>query len=109
MAMIECPECSNEVSDQAMACSKCGIQLRKPKRGFFGKVVKFLFVAFNVIMALWLFSYFGFIGDSYSGSASDAEAAGTAIGGTIGVGILLFLWAIGDLILGLFVLFTRPK
>lgn len=109
MSMMSCPECSTEVSDQAMACTKCGVQLRKPTRSFMGKIFKFLFIAFNVIMALWLFSYFGEIGDSYTGSASDAEAAGTAIGGTIGTGILVTFWAFGDLILGLFVLLTRPK
>ncbi|WP_156453336.1 hypothetical protein [Polycladidibacter hongkongensis] len=40
---------------------------------------------------------------------SDAESAGLAIGGTIGSGMLLTFWVLGDIILGLFVLFTRGK
>lgn len=32
-----------------------------------------------------------------------------AIGGTIGTGVLISFWGFGDLILGLLVLFTRPK
>jgi ribosomal protein L7/L12 len=29
MALIKCPECSNEVSDQAIACPKCGYPLQQ--------------------------------------------------------------------------------
>ena len=34
---------------------------------------------------------------------------GAAIGGTIGTGMLMGVWIFGDIILGMFVLFTRPK
>jgi len=54
MPLINCPECSTEVSDTALKCPKCGVQLRKPKRGFFGKLVKWSFVGFNILMAIWL-------------------------------------------------------
>lgn len=30
MALLECPECKNQVSDQAPACIHCGYPLRKP-------------------------------------------------------------------------------
>ena len=30
MAMIQCPECKNEISDQAETCPKCGYALKKP-------------------------------------------------------------------------------
>ena len=109
MALISCPECSNEISDTALKCPKCGIQLRKLKRGFFGKLFKFVFIAFNLLMAIWLFSYFSTVGDLSENATSGAQKAGTAIGATLGTGMLLFFWALGDLILGLFVLFTRPK
>lgn len=109
MSLIQCPECEVQVSDKALTCKGCGVQLRKPTRSFMGKLFKFLFIAFNIIMVLWMFSYFGAIGDQYGTSASDAEAAGTAIGGTIGTGILMMFWVLGDIILGLFVLMTRPK
>lgn len=109
MALIKCPECSNEVSDSALKCPKCGVQLRKLKRGFFGKIFKFLFIAFNIFMALWMFSYFGVVSDAAKDTSNSARQAGAAIGGALGTGFLLFLWGIGDLILGLFVLFTRPR
>ena len=31
MALINCPECSREVSDTALACPHCGYQLKKPQ------------------------------------------------------------------------------
>ena len=109
MALINCPECSTEVSDTAMKCPKCGVQLRKTKRGIFGKLVKWSFIGFNLLMVIWLFSYWGSIGDIANTAGSEAGRAGATIGGTIGTGILLGIWGFGDIILGLFVLFTRPK
>ena len=109
MALINCPECSSEVSDAALKCPKCAFQLRKPKRGFFGKLFKWSFILFNILMILWLFSYWVGLGEIANSSTSDAGKAGAVIGGTIGTGLLFGLWGFGDFILGLFVLFTRPK
>lgn len=109
MALTQCPECSHQVSDTAFKCSSCGNQLRKPKRGFFGKLFKWSFILFNILMAVWLVAYMGEIDGVMEGSADEYEQAGTAIGGTIGVGMLLTFWVFVDVILGLFVLFTRPK
>lgn len=32
MALIRCPECNKEISDQAIECPSCGYPLRKPKK-----------------------------------------------------------------------------
>lgn len=77
------------------------------KRGFFGWTFRILFILFNIFMLLWLFSYWGSL--SEMNVASDAERAGAAIGGTIGSGMILTVWVFGDIILGLFVLFTRGR
>jgi hypothetical protein len=42
-------------------------------------------------------------------AANEAEEAGQAVGAAIGTSMLLGIWVVGDIILGLFVLFTRPK
>ena len=109
MALINCPECNNQVSDQAFKCPSCGKQLRKPKRTFMGKVFKWLFILFNVLMAIWLIGGVGSSAEVINNAASEAERAGAAIGTGLGASIILTLWVIGDIILGLFVLFTRPK
>ncbi len=60
-------------------------------------------------MVISLFSYWGSVGDLANTAGSEAEKAGAAIGGTIGTGMLFGLWGFGDIILGLFVFFTKPK
>ncbi|MDT8426085.1 MAG: zinc ribbon domain-containing protein [Methyloprofundus sp.] len=108
MAIINCPECQNEVSDSALNCPKCGVQLRKPKRGFFGKLLKWSFIGFNILMLVWFIGGMGTATDSMKGM-SGAEQAGAAIGTGLGAAMILSIWGFGDLVLGLFVLFTRPK
>jgi hypothetical protein len=60
-------------------------------------------------MVAWLFSYWGSVGNIVEGASSGAEQAGATIGATIGTGMLFSIWVFGDIILGLFVLFSRPK
>ena len=74
-----------------------------------GKIFKYLFIAFNILMLLILVTGSMGAAEGAGEVASDAEAAGYAIGTAIGVGSILFLWVVGDFILGLFVLFTRRK
>ena len=109
MAIINCPECKNEVSDAAPQCPTCGVRIRKVKRGFFGWLFKWLFILFNLLMAVFLFFYFDSLSDITTHAKSNAEQAGTAIGGTIGAGLLLSFWVCGDIILGAMVFFTRQK
>ncbi|QTP60942.1 hypothetical protein HNO53_20820 [Billgrantia antri] len=109
MALVACPECNHQVSDSAFKCSQCGHQLRKAKRGVFGKLFKWSFILFNVLMAVWLFSSFGIMGEAMQTSQNEYEQAGAAIGSALGIGMIVTTWALGDIILGLLVLFTRPK
>ncbi len=109
MAMTTCKECNAQVSDQATKCVNCGARLKKPKRGFFGKLAKWSLIGFNVLMVIWLFSYFGDVGEYINETESSAEQTGAAIGGTIGTGMILMVWVLGDIILGLWALLTRPR
>jgi hypothetical protein len=83
------------------------VQRHIRKRGFFGKLFKFLFIAFNVLMLIWVISYWVTISGTIQSSASDAATAGTAIGATLGTGMLLFFWVAGAIILGLITLLSR--
>ncbi len=105
MAMINCPECNHEVSDNALVCTSCGYQLKKPRRGFFGQIFKWLFILFNILMVFSVYS--GMSGVSETVAAD--TTGGAIIGASIGFSMLLGIWAMGDIILGLFVLLTRPK
>ena len=102
MALVNCVECGAKVSDKATKCIACGIQLRKPRRGPFGLIFKWIFILFNILMVYWLFKY---AGQTTNPNLSD----GAMIGAGIGISLILGFWAIGDIILGILVLFTRPK
>lgn len=109
MALTNCVECGAQVSDTALKCPQCAFQLRKPKRGIMGKLFKWTFILFNVFMIFWLFSAMSGVGEMAGTATTDAEKAGTAIGATLGFGMLLGIWVIGDIILGLLVFFTKAK
>lgn len=109
MALVNCPECQKEVSQEALKCPNCGKVLRKAKRTLMGKVFKWLFILFNIFMVFWLFNALGATSKVVTNAASEAEKAGAAIGAGIGTMFLFTFWAIGDIILGIMVLFTKPK
>ncbi|EHD23656.1 MULTISPECIES: zinc ribbon domain-containing protein [Brenneria] len=109
MALISCSECKKEVSDTAFKCPSCGKQLRKPTRSLFGKLVKWIFILFNIFMIYSAFVGIGGSGEVIQSAGSDAERAGAAIGTGIGLFMLGTIWVIGDIIIGMFVFLTRPK
>jgi uncharacterized paraquat-inducible protein A len=109
MALKNCPECDHQVSKSAMQCPNCGHIIRKPKRGFFGKIFKWTFILFNLFMLVWMFSFGDAVVKTDTTYMSDAETAGTAIGAGLGFTFQLIVWLVGGFILGLFTLFTRAK
>ena len=79
-----------------------------------GKFFKYLFIAFNVLMLVMVFYGCSAASDSINSAGagpdySDAAVAGATIGAGLAMGTLLFIWLVGDVVLGLFVLFTRRK
>ncbi len=108
MALVACKECKEQISNQAFKCPKCGVRLRRPKRSLFGKLCKLVFIAFNILMAFWIFGGVSHNVSDMNGLNS-AEHAGAVIGTGLAVGMLITLWVAGDIILGLFTLLTRPS
>lgn len=103
-----CPNCQAPVSPKAYDCPGCGHPLRKLRRGPFGVLVKWVFILFNVLMIAWIISGMNAVApDLEQGSELDRSA--TAAGAGIAIYFILTLWVMGDVILGLLVLFTRPR
>ncbi|MBZ9927773.1 hypothetical protein FJW04_22005 [Mesorhizobium sp. B2-7-3] len=84
-------------------------RIEKRKRGFFGMIFWWMFLAFNALMGLWIFYAIKLSSEHYQATTDAAGQAGTAIGGTLAVGMLLWLWVFGDIILGLLVALSRGK
>lgn len=83
------------------------IQREIRKRGIFGKLIKYLFIAFNIFMLAWLIEYWVKVGGKIEGISSDAGRAGSTLGAMLGTGTLLFYWMAGAVILGILTLLTR--
>jgi hypothetical protein len=81
------------------------VRREKRERGPFGKLLKWAFIGFNVVMLIWIVG--GLSAVSKIEVHSTAEQAGRAIGSAIGFASLLTLWAIGDIILGILVIVSR--
>lgn len=77
-------------------------------RGPIGKVIKWLFIAFNLLMLFWMFSYWGDVAPMID-AGSGAQQAGAAIGSTIGTGMILMFWVLGTIVLGIPVLLTKGR
>ena len=76
-------------------------------RGPFGKLVKWVFIIFNILMLIWMIGGMGSASNVYNSADSSAAQAGASIGMALGFGMIISIWAFGDIILGMFVLFTR--
>jgi len=84
-------------------------EMQKPKRTIMGKIIKWTFILFNIFMLLWMWGGMSGSADVIASATNDAEAVGATIGTGLGAIMIGGIWLFGDIILGMFVLFTRPK
>ena len=102
MALITCTECGVAIVGDVPSCPKCGAQIPKAKRSPFGIFVKWLFILFNILMPVWILAGL-YVYSAYPHSNT------SYLDPRFGFILLIGMWVIGDVILGVFMLFTRPK
>lgn len=82
------------------------------ERSLFGKIAKYAFISFNIIMTIALVFLLSSIEnfDVFSEETykTEKELANFMMIGTFAY-LLFFVWILGDIILGIWVLCTRPK
>jgi len=82
------------------------------ERSIFGKIAKYLFIFFNIMMLIALIFLFLSIDEFEVFSPelykNEEKLSQFMLTGTL-MYFLFFAWALGDLILGVWVLCTRPK
>jgi hypothetical protein len=84
----------------------------KPKGGTFRTVMKWIIVAWNLVMGAWIVAGLSSASGNCAGEVGDAlEAceAGTAIGAGLAIILLMLLWALVDVILLVLFLVAKPK
>ena len=81
----------------------------KNERSFIGKVFKYLFYAYNGLMAFWLISGLFSAGSDILNETNEYAAAGGAIGAGIGAFFIISIWIGGAVLLGIPTYLTRVK
>ncbi len=79
------------------------------KRGFFGHVFRVIHWIFQITMVFSMGSYLVFVFDEMSKNKAAAETAGTAIGGFLGIWLIIAVWLVGTIIFGGLSFATRGK
>jgi preprotein translocase subunit SecG len=77
-----------------------GAIMAQESRGFIGTMFKWMFILFNIFMAVLVYMSMG-----------HTEESGTAVqvGAGMGIGMLAGMWIAGIMVLGAFAYFTRAK
>ena len=123
MALITCPDCGTEVSDQAPACPKCARPLEKSvgahlrsgvtARGAGGAISRTLFFGIVVLMILYTaacgFSCFNTIGAADEIPKGGAESTGFLLGMGLSWLMIFGVWAVGIVVLGVIALVVKPR
>ena len=71
----------------AISARKAGYQEVRGKLGFFGWIWRILPLGWQALMVVWFVQYVSMVAPAVE--AGGAEGAGAAIGGTIGVGLII--------------------
>jgi hypothetical protein len=82
---------------------------QKPQRSFFGKLIKWTFISFNILMLVWMLVGVGGASKQVAEAENEAAQVGAAIGTGLGAMMILFIWVLGAVTLGIFTLLTRAK
>lgn len=84
-------------------------KVEKNQRSLFGKIVKYTFIGFNILMLVWFIGGMVSASKGIENATTEAEQAGTTIGTGLGAIFIIFIWVVGAVILGIMTLLTRAK
>lgn len=76
------------------------------------RIFTWVILVINILFLVWVIAGGSSTANNCNGLTGqelDVCQAGTAVGASIGIGIIIFLWALVDVILGVLWLVTRPR
>ena len=106
---------NSSASDRGVSDKKCGDLKRdtkrcKPQRGFIGKMVKYAFIGFNILMLLWFITEICKPAETTAKPNSEAVLAGLYMSAGHGVTMMIIMmWTFGGIAMGIMMLLTAPK
>lgn len=74
-----------------------------------GKIVKWIFILFNILMVLWLIAGFNSASEGIDQYTTELEQGAHAVGTGIGAMLIVTVWVFGVIILTPVLLLTRGK
>lgn len=107
VALKKCSECRAEVNASVWGCHEGGYKAQKLKRSTFGRIIKWSFIALNLLMACWLITSLG-VSPGDMDNMSDSEKLSSIIGAYLRGILIILVWVVGYIALGLFFIFTHP-
>jgi hypothetical protein len=84
-------------------------KVEKTQRSLFGKIVKYTFIGFNILMLVWFIGGMASTSKGIENATTEAEQAGATIGTGLGAIFIIFIWVVEAIILGIMTLLTRAK
>ena len=84
-------------------------KVEKTQRSLFGKIVKYTFIGFNILMLVWFIGGMASASKGIENATTEAEQTGATIGTGLGAIFIIFIWVVGAVILGIMTLLTRAK
>jgi hypothetical protein len=84
-------------------------KVEKNQRSLFGKIVKYTFIGFNILMLVWFIGGMASASKGIENATTEVEQAGATIGTGLGAIFIIFIWVVGAVILGIMTLLTRAK
>ncbi len=73
--------------------------VKEAEERFFGKIIKYSFILFNILMVWWLIVGMGAASETIQTASSSAEQAGAVIGTGIGAVMIVGFWVFGDIVI----------
>lgn len=109
MVTENCKICYSKIGSQALNCPNCGIRHREASRSAFGNIIWYGFIGYNFLMLILFVLEFDEFTQMINSIVGKTHPDGTVI--TIGLGeiMMLFICIMGDLVLGMMTLLTRPE
>lgn len=74
--------------------------MEEKSRGFIGTMFKWMFVAFNIFMAIMMYMSMGH---------TDESNTAVQVSAGMGISMIAMMWVAGIIVLGAFTYFTRAK
>lgn len=107
--MEYCKACNSKIDNQVMNCQNCGIRYNVAGRNVFGKLILYSFIVYNFLMLILFILKFDEFTTMINSLFGKTHPDGSKIAIGLGEIMILFTCVMGNIVLGMMALLTRPE